>query len=168
MTTTTASCTENTLQAAAVRAARSHPENKNTSNLKLDPAAVERNRADLWKTGLRLLPASLLVLIFGLIYEHFGHGVFSAFMAFAWVIPLAGGAIPCLLMAARRRFRAPLAATRQLWLSGVTALTVGSLFRGVLDIYGTTNRLILFYPILGFGLVCAGILTYFIRDRKQY
>ncbi len=129
---------------------------------------INQNRTELRKTGLLLLPASLLVLVFGIIYEHFSHNVFSGYMMFAWVILLAGGAVPCLLAARLIRKEVPLTLSRQLYLSGIAALTVGSLFRGVLDIYGTTNHLLIFYPVLGFGLAGAGIAFYLLHDRFLY
>ncbi len=48
------------------------------------------------------------------------------------------------------------------WGSGIAALTVGSIFRGVLDIYGTTNKLWIVYPIVGLVLLAAGMFAFFI------
>lgn len=47
------------------------------------------------------------------------------------------------------------------WGSGIAALTVGSIFRGVLDIYGTTNRLVIVYPVVGGILLAAGLSIFF-------
>lgn len=43
-----------------------------------------------------------------------------------------------------------------LWHMGLAALTVGSLFGGVLEIYGTTSRLLSVYPLVGGILAGAG------------
>ena len=37
------------------------------------------------------------------------------------------------------------------------------LFKGVLDIYGTTNKLIIIYPIFGLSLMIGGIIVYIIK-----
>ncbi len=50
--------------------------------------------------------------------------------------------------------------TRYAWNSGLAALTVGSLFKGVLDIYGTTNKLIVVYPIAAAVLICAAVFSF--------
>lgn len=52
--------------------------------------------------------------------------------------------------------------------SGIATLTVGSIFKGVLEIYGTTNQLIVVYWIAGFGLLFIGILTYLLSKKTGY
>lgn len=108
--------------------------------------------------------AGIFFLIFGLVYEHFSHGVYSPFMVFAFTIPLAAGAIlqGVLLIA---KVRLPDAALR-LWNYAIALLTAGSIWKGVLDIYGTTNRLILFYPIFAGILFLMAIVQFFIK--KDY
>lgn len=108
--------------------------------------------------------AAIFFLIFGLVYEHFSHGVYSPFMVFAFTIPLAAGAIlqGVLLIA---KVRLP-DATLRLWNYAIALLTAGSIWKGVLDIYGTTNRLILFYPIFGGILFLMAIVQFFMK--KDY
>ena len=50
--------------------------------------------------------------------------------------------------------------TRHSWNSGLAALTIGSIFKGVLDIYGTTNKLIAVYPIAAAVLLCVSVLSF--------
>jgi hypothetical protein len=50
--------------------------------------------------------------------------------------------------------------TRRAWYSGLAALTVGSIFKGVLDIYGTTNKLIAVYPVAAAMLICAAVFSF--------
>ena len=98
--------------------------------------------------------------LFGAVYEHFGRGVWSAYMVYAFAVPLLLGVLPALhfLMRKGPEWRiTPL--TRFLWGAGVAALTVGSIFKGVLDIFGTTNRLIIVYPLLGAFMLAAAALT---------
>lgn len=50
--------------------------------------------------------------------------------------------------------------TRHAWNSGLAALTAGSLFKGVLDIYGTTNKLIVVYPIAAAVLLFGAVVSF--------
>ena len=50
------------------------------------------------KTGYVYLLVSLVCAVFGAVYEHFSHGVYSGYMAYAFLFPLAGGALPFLTM----------------------------------------------------------------------
>ena len=47
----------------------------------------------------------------------------------------------------------------------VVTLTAGSLLKGVLDIYGTTNRLLLVYPAAAAVILAAAAVTA-IKNRK--
>ena len=49
--------------------------------------------------------------------------------------------------------------TRHAWNSGLAALTVGSISKGVLDIYGTTNKLIAVYPAAAAVLISAAVIS---------
>ena len=121
----------------------------------------------------------------GQIYEHFSHGVYSNYMIFAFMIPLAAGAFPNLIAAAANKKRAHSgfyysasgsnhadsgsnraasglrSAASGLQLAAVATLTVGSLVKGALEIYGTTNRLTAVYPVAGIALLTAALLMYF-------
>ncbi len=126
----------------------------------LSTSAIDRSCATL---ALRDLLATALIGVFGMVYEHFGHGVYSAFMACAFLIPLLGGALPCLVHALHGRRPWPVWAVRlHHW--GLATLTVGSLFQGVLEIYGTTNRLVLVYLIVGCVLLA---LAWTCRSRTE-
>lgn len=50
--------------------------------------------------------------------------------------------------------------TRNLYHSGIATLTVGSIIRGVLDIYGTTNQLTNYYWIVGIILIAISLIQY--------
>lgn len=113
---------------------------------------------DLIRERRRYAAAALGTLAFAAIYECFSHQVFSPFMLLAFLFPLLGGVIPCTLL-----LRAPAGKrvdefSRCLYRSGIAALTVGSLFRGILEIYGTTSCLSAVYWIAGIGLLLAGLL----------
>ena len=108
----------------------------------------------------RGLIASSALLLFAAVYECFSHGVVSAFMVGAFLIPLLGGALPGLLLERLPARQRPGGGSRWLWGAGLTVLTAGSLFRGVLEIYGTTSRLGAVYWAVGFALCLAAVLSY--------
>lgn len=108
----------------------------------------------------RYLIAAGAVLAFGLLYECFGHGVLSAFMLGAFLVPLAGGALPCFLLYRFGKLCMPGALPFRLWHFGLAALTVGCVIEGVLDIYGTTNQLIYVYWYVGGGLAALAVVLY--------
>ena len=133
------------------------------------------NRTHL-KTAFAYLLISIFVAFFGGIYEVFSHGVYSNFMLYAFAFPLVGGCLPFFLLGMWSyigseqhplHFKAPNTLTRNLHHSGIATLTIGSVIRGVLDIYGTTNFLTNFYWVVGIGLVVAGIVSYFYVKRVQ-
>ena len=54
-----------------------------------------------------------------------------------------------------------------LWNSAIAVLTVGCVFRGVLEIYGTTNKLVIIYPVAGAMLIAAALAAESINNRKK-
>ncbi len=108
--------------------------------------------------------AAVFFAVFGMVYELFSHGVFSPFMAFAFTIPLvAGGILQSILL--KTKVRIPNLALR-LWNYAIAFLTVGSIWKGVLDIYGTTNRLIVYYPIFGGILLLLAVVQFILKKKK--
>lgn len=114
------------------------------------------------KRGLIYLAASLVCAVFGAIYEAFGHGVYSYCMIYAFMFPLAGGALPFYIMAFAGKKSPPRFAVN-LYGAGIATLTVGSLLKGVLELYGTTNSLVNVYRVAGTVLVAAGAVLFAIR-----
>lgn len=100
---------------------------------------------------------SLFVLLFGQIYEHFSHGVYSNYMLFAFLFPFLGLFLPSLF--GRR-------ADPFLWKCGVASLTVGSLYKGILEIYGTSSYLEIPFFVVGIGLCTLQILFVLLQKRK--
>ena len=77
---------------------------------------------------------STFIFIFSQIYEYFSHGVYSNFMVFAFLIPFIGLFTPSLINIFIKREISDSA--KLSWKCGIATLTVGSLYKGVLDIYG--------------------------------
>ena len=123
-------------------------------------SATDRLQRKCAKTAFAYLIVSLFCALFGAVYEVFSHGVYSFYMIYAFGFPLAGGALPFLLLSFSGTPKYPPGLSRNLYHSGIATLTVGSLVRGVLDIYGTTNALSNGYWIVGIPLVAAGAAGY--------
>ena len=125
-----------------------------------------------WKSLLPITLTTVFVFVFAKIYGIFSHGVSSAFMSYAFLLPLSLIFLPKLLNLCtgnrlwngsleteegeKKLFLSSLASF--LWKSGVAVLTVGSLYKGVLDIYGTSGSFEWVYLVVGvLALVSGGI-----------
>ena len=125
-----------------------------------------------WKSLLPIALTTVFVFVFAKIYGIFSHGVYSAFMSYAFLLPLSLIFLPKLLNLCtgnrlwngtleteegeKKLFLSSLASF--LWKSGVAVLTVGSLYKGVLDIYGTSGTFEWIYLVVGIlALVSGGI-----------
>jgi len=112
------------------------------------------------------LIAAVFWALFGAIYEKFSHEVYSYAMIYAFAVPLIAGALPLVLLLCRKKpLRMPSAGTLVLWHAGLASFTVGLIFRGVLEIYGTTNSLMTVYPVTG-GILTAAALTVYLTGRR--
>ena len=120
------------------------------------------------KTSLQRILNGLIITafcaVFGEIYELFGHGVYSDFMIYAFMIPLLFSVIPATFHLIFGKNEIP-DITRHLWNYGVSTLTVGCIFQGLLEIYGTTNRLVFIYPVIGFGFLVAAVTVWIVKRR---
>ncbi|MBR1423018.1 MAG: hypothetical protein IJ571_06215 [Ruminococcus sp.] len=109
--------------------------------------------------------AAVFTAVFGAVYEIFSHEVYSYFMIYAFAIPLIMGAMPYLLLGLLNAEQ-PTRLTINTYNSSIAAFTVGCVFKGMLDIYGTTNKLIVIYPVLG-GLLLIFSVVCFVLSRKN-
>ena len=124
-----------------------------------------------WKSLLPITLTTVFVFVFAKIYGIFSHGVSSAFMSYAFLLPLSLIFLPKLLNLCtgnrlwngsldteeeegKKLFLSSLASF--LWKSGVAVLTVGSLYKGVLDIYGTSGSFEWIYLVVGIVELAAG------------
>ena len=121
-------------------------------------------QAELKKHLRYNMAGAAFLLVFGIIYEMFSHGVFSAFMVFAFTVPLVLGVMLYGVLLITKRY--PGRVFLNLWNSGIAALAVGSVFKGVLDIYGTTNSLIIVYPIVRGVLLLAAAASLIIKKTS--
>lgn len=110
------------------------------------------------------LAVAVFCALFGAIYEIFSHQVYSYFMIYAFAIPLVCGALPYAILA-WRSMREPDARTMRFWNWAIAAFTLGSLFKGVLDIYGTTNKWLVVYPVIGGVMVVLTLVSGLMRKK---
>lgn len=120
-------------------------------------------RKHIAKTGYVYLLVSLFCALSGAIYEYFSHDVYSGYMVYAFMFPLAGGALPFLSMAQLCR-KLPGMFAMKIYHSGIATLTLGSIITGVLEIYGTTNVLVKFYWYIGLLLIATALLLCIINS----
>ena len=107
---------------------------------------------------------SMFCAVFGGIYEIFSHGVYSNYMMYAFLFPLIGGTLyNFILYSLRLRLQRGLSLI--FYNTGIAALTIGSIVRGILDIYGTDNILANVYRYAGVVFVFLGIVFYAV-DRR--
>ena len=117
---------------------------------------TEKNNAVLHRRAFRGLVISLALAAAGAVYEFFSHGVYAYGMIYAFMIPLTGVTLFSFLLERSKSRGMPGDLPVLLWHMGLATLTVGSLFGGALEIYGTTSRLLSVYPLVGGILAGAG------------
>ena len=133
----------------------------------MSASPVETQRTVYIEVAFKYLLAALLCALFGAVYEAFSHGVYAYGMLYAFLFPLAGGVLPALLLLKNGR-ELPSETARQLWHFGISAFTVGSLFSGALEIYGTSSRLTSVYWMTGGAcLMLAVLIGVLVRNDTQ-
>ena len=124
---------------------------------------INVNKIKAAKTALVYLVISVFCAVFGAIYELYSHEVYSFYMIYAFAFPLVGGTLPFLLLGILNVKYYPCTISCSLYHCGIATLTVGSIIRGFVEIYGTTNRLIRIYRIIGGLLIAVGIVISLIK-----
>lgn len=105
---------------------------------------------------------SSVCLIFGGIYEIFSHQVYSMFMILAFLIPLVMGAGIYKLLMRKSFFVNNI--SNNLYKMSLYTFTFGSIMKGVLDIYGTTNNKLLIYLIVGLVLFALSVIWQVVKS----
>ena len=103
------------------------------------------------------LAVTVLVAVFGIVYEHYSFGVYSNWMIYAFAFPLILGFVPALLYATVWHQSIVPMLSRKMWHAGIAVWTVGSLFTGVITIYGTDSVWSFVYAVAGAALLAAAI-----------
>ncbi len=121
---------------------------------------------DIKRNIIKYIFFTIFILVFGQIYEHFSFGVISNYMIYAFLIPLILGLLINTIIYFIKIVPSKMGSC--LYNNGIITLTVGSILRGVLDIYGTTNMYLKIYLYAGVLLIIAGIILYIINIIKNY
>ena len=131
----------------------------------MSTSATDISRARIKRLGWRFLWISFACAAFSFVYECFSHQVYALSMILAFLYPMIGGTLPCFVISRLRRLPKPW--TLYAWRAGVMTAMIGSLMRGALEIYGTSNRLTAAYSMLCGALCLAGALGYLIAPQKM-
>ncbi len=115
----------------------------------------------------KYLLLSLFFLIFSLIYELFSHGVYSKYMMFAFSIPLILGTLLYLIIFKFKINKRLSYIGMKIYNCFIITLTFGSIMKGFLDIYGTTNKFISIYLIISVFLLLLSIFINIIFNVKK-
>lgn len=113
------------------------------------------------KVCIRYLILSLICGLFGAIYECFSHEVYSFNMIYAFAFLLILGFVPYFVMYIKK-----IDIISNFWNCGTATLTMGSIVKGILDIYGTTNSLVSFYWVVGIALLVMGTVSFSIEFTR--
>ena len=114
----------------------------------------------MFKAALVFLAVAAFCYVFNYIYAQHSHGVHSAYMTYMYAYPLLGGTLVYALIGILPGARAPGRLAANAWHSGIAALTVGSMLRGIFDIAGTESGFQPVFMLAGILMVCAGAACY--------
>ena len=129
---------------------------------------LDNNRKTILRNVLIYIGVVIFCIIFGIVYEFYSHGVVSNYMLFGFLFPLTLGLFPYFVLLVSKSNKGPSDLTSCIYNAGVATLTVGSYFKGMLDIYGTTRDVyVVIYFALGIVLLVVGLFLYIISLVKS-
>ena len=99
---------------------------------------------------------TIFTFAFGIIYEQFSHGVYSKYMMYAFTIPLLGLIASYLLKRLKRDISK---ISLDLLDMSIATFTFGSIVKGVLEIYGTSNQYVNLYLYAGIIMAVLSVLS---------
>lgn len=126
-------------------------------------SVTDNENGRLLRHSLGNILFAVFCIVFGAIYEAFSFGVFSYFMIYAFAFPLAVGIIYLIMY--MKKVQASRIFLNLLNSAAVTA-ALGSLAAGVVEIYGTENRLLGIYPIVTGALLAAAVIAQAFRPES--
>ena len=116
---------------------------------------------DIKKQIIKYLIFTIFCLVLGIIYEHFSHNVFSIYMSFAFIIPFFGLLVNSFIY--KFKIKTDIYSNK-FFNYGIITFTVGSLLKGALDIYGTTNKLLYLYIVFGLFFIVISLITRIVKS----
>jgi len=111
-----------------------------------------------------MLIFAVFLFVFHIIYNHFGHGITSAFMDLAFVVPLAGAAF-YLILSLLRRTLSPF--TENAVYGSVAAFSVGFVLQGIFEIAGTSSGYTVLFFIAGGVMAAAAAAGAIVTGRRS-
>lgn len=129
----------------------------------MSASLINQEKKHMRRTSLIFLCVTLFCGLFGAVYEHFSHNVYSNYMIYLFMFPLFGGVLPYAVFGLAPKIKCPSPASVRIFNSGVAALTVGSCVKGVLDIYGTSSSYQPIYWAIGIALTALGFAMYLFK-----
>ena len=121
----------------------------------------EKISKNVMRTLFIYIGVTLFIGLFSTIYEINSHNVYSASMVFAFRYPLVLGVGMYLAMRFLPTDKVPGMVPATIYHFGVAMATVRSIFIGVLEIYGTTNRaMVTIYTIIALIFLIVGVGLY--------
>jgi len=121
----------------------------------------------MFKIALIFLAVSLFCIVFNFIYAKYSHDVNSNYMTFMFAYPLIGGTMVYLLIGAISKARMPGRFVVNVYNSGIAALTVGSMLKGIFDIAGTSSPYQPVFGVAGILMILLGVVGYVMVQLKN-
>lgn len=125
-----------------------------------DRRQCKAGRTDAGKCVPAYLGISVFCQIFYLIYDQFSHGVRSPYMTWLFAWPFLLGVLPGMIFWHFPKVRRPGRFAVNLYNSGVAAVTVSSLLRGIFEIAGTDSVYQQRLMYMGVAMLFLGIAVY--------
>ena len=114
------------------------------------------------KKQIRYLGYTIFTILFSAIYEAFSFGVNSYHMIYAFIYPLIGLIINYLLY--KKNQKEDIRIT--LFDMSILTFTLRSIILGILEIYGTTNSLTIYFTYSGIILLSLSVILSVIKKIK--
>ncbi len=103
---------------------------------------------------------TLFCIIFSSIYAQFSHGVSSPHMTYLFLYPLSLGVLAGLLLAYISPIKIDSFPATHFYHTGVAALTLSSMLRGIFEIAGTSSNLETFLMIVSLLMIAIGVFYF--------
>ena len=126
----------------------------------MSTSVIENEKKQALKRAKIYIPITLFCILFGWVYEMYSFGVYSNYMIYAFIFPLIGGIIFWLLIGTSKKIIYINKILINSHSASIATFTFGFIFKGVLDIYGTTSNLCNIYWIVGITFACVAVISY--------
>lgn len=109
-----------------------------------------------------MMIVTLFCLLFSSIYNHYGHGVYSNYMSYMFLIPFLSGVLPYGVLAMFIKAKDVSRFSYNSYNSGIATLIIGSMLKGIFEIAGTNSPYLMVYLIAGMSMLIIGAISYFL------